>query len=255
MFPGPESDRGMKPKVLAVIPARLGSRRFSGKVLYPFKGKPLLFYVWDEMRKSKRVDRLVIATDSQEVKSAAEGFGAEVVLSKKSHPSGSDRVAEIAHKLGGEIIINIQADNLTLPAKVIDRGVALLQNKRSLLYATTASRIVDEDELYNPNTVKVVGSRDGLALWFSRYPIPFLQHPELTERLDQYKYLKHIGVYFFRRKGLEAFARWKPSPLEKMESLEQLRILEHSGRIGLFESNVLSISIDTPDDIRKLELV
>ncbi len=245
----------MKPRVLAVIPARLGSRRFSGKVLYPFKGKPLLFFVWNEMRKAKKVDRLVIATDSLEIKSVAEQFGAEVLLSKKSHPSGSDRVAEVAAKVGGEIVINIQADNLCLPASVIDKGIALLQKQKNLLYATTAGRITDEDDLYNPNTVKVVGSKDGKALWFSRYPIPFVQHPTADERLAQYRYLKHIGVYFFRRKGLESFTKWRQSPLEKIESLEQLRILEHGGTIGLFESKVVSISVDTPEDIHKLELV
>ncbi len=245
----------MKPKVLAVIPARLGSRRFSGKVLYPFKGKPLLFYVWDEMRRAKRVDRLVIATDSREIKSAAEDFGAEVILSRKSHPSGSDRVAEIAAKLGGEIIVNIQADNLTLPAKVIDKGIDLMRHSPKLMFATTATAIRSDEELYDPNTVKVVCSRAGMALWFSRYPIPFVQHPDSNDRLSQYHYLKHIGVYVFRRKGLESFAQWKPAPLEKAESLEQLRILEHGGTIGLFESKVTSISVDTPDDIRKLELV
>mgnify|MGYP001594688480 CR=1 FL=1 len=131
----------MKPKVLAVIPARLGSRRFSGKVLYPFKGKPLLFYVWNEMRKAKRVDRLVIATDSREIKLAAEDFGAEVILSRKNHLSGSDRVAEIAGKVGGEIIVNIQADNVTLPAKVIDKGIDLMRKSRAMLFATAATPI------------------------------------------------------------------------------------------------------------------
>lgn len=245
----------MKPKVLAVIPARLGSRRFSGKVLYPYQGKPLLFYVWNEMRKAKRVDQLIIATDSKEIQSVAEEFGATVFLSKKKHLSGSDRVAEAAAKIGGEIIINIQADNLTLPAKVIDKGVELMRKSKGSLFATTATPIRSEEELYDPNTVKVVCSPQGLALWFSRYPIPFIQHPNSNERLAQYHYLKHIGVYFFRRKGLEAFAKWRPSELEKMESLEQMRILEHGGRIGLFESKVRSVSVDTPDDIRKLELV
>jgi len=211
--------------------------------------------VWNEMRRAKRVDRLVIATDSREIKSAAEEFGAEVILSRKSHPSGSDRVAEIAAKLGGDIIINIQADNLTLPARVIDKGIDLMRRSPKLLFATTATAISSDEELYDPNTVKVVRSQAGMALWFSRYPIPFVQHPDSDDRLLQYPYLKHIGVYFFRRKGLESFARWKPAPIEKTESLEQLRILEHGGMIGLFESKVTSISVDTPDDIRKLELV
>lgn len=245
----------MKPRVLAVIPARLGSRRFSGKVLYPFKGKPLLFCVWNEMRRAKRVNRLVIATDSKEIQAVAKDFGAEVFLSKRKHLSGSDRVAEAARKLGGEIIINIQADNLTLPAKVIDKGIDLMRRTPGLLFATTATSIMSDEELYDPNTVKVVCSRDGKALWFSRYPIPFIQHPISDDRLSQYHYLKHIGVYFFRRKGLASFAKWKPASLEKAESLEQLRILEHGGTIGLFESKVTSISVDTPDDIRKLELV
>lgn len=243
----------MKRDVLAVIPARLGSQRFSGKVLYPFNGKPLLFYVWKEMSKSKLVERLVIATDSKEVADAARGFGAEVFLSKRKHETGSDRVAEVARRLGGEIIINIQADNLGLSGKVLDKGIVILKHDRKLEYLTLATPISSDDELFNPNAVKVIESKDRRALWFSRSPLPFVQHPAAGPRAAQYPFLKHVGVYFFRRKGLEAFARWRRSPLEEAESLEQLRILERGHRMGLIVTKTNSVSVDSPEDVKKLE--
>jgi 3-deoxy-manno-octulosonate cytidylyltransferase (CMP-KDO synthetase) len=245
----------MKRQVLAVIPARLGSRRFSGKVLYPFHGKPLLFYVWHEIRKAKLVERLVIATDSSDVADMARSFGAEVFVSKRKHETGSDRVAEVARRLGGEIIINVQADNLGLNAKLVDKGIVLLKHHRKLEYLTLATPITTDDELFNPNTVKVVVSKERRALWFSRSPIPFLQHADDGTRATQYRFLKHVGVYFFRRKGLEAFAKWRRTPLEKAESLEQLRILEHGHPMGIFTANVNSVSVDSPEDMNKLEAI
>lgn len=245
----------MKPKVLSVIPARLGSKRFSGKVLFPYEGKPLLFYVWNEARKAKLVDQLVIATDNQEVADAAEAWGAEVVMSSKRHTTGSDRVAEVARRLGGEIIVNIQADNFGLKSRVIDKGVLLLQRSKRWQIMTPVTRLTSDDELFDPNTVKVAVSKDRDALWFSRYPLPFLQQAVSGERAAQFRFLKHIGVYFFKRKALLAYAAWPQSSLEKAESLEQLRILEHGERIGIFETTMQSVSVDSPHDVEKLSVL
>jgi 3-deoxy-manno-octulosonate cytidylyltransferase (CMP-KDO synthetase) len=239
--------------VTAVIPARLGSKRFPGKVLYPYRGKPLLYYVWNDIRRSKRVDRLIVATDSAEVSRAAESFGAEVFRSAKPHATGSDRVAEVSSRVGGDVFLNIQADNFGLTGRLLDRVIAAFLRECGIEYGTLAARINGDGDLFNPNAVKVVISRSGMALWFSRYPVPFLQHAGAKPRSAQFAFRRHIGVYLFRRSGLTAFGRWRQSPLEKAESLEQLRILEHGARIRVFDVPLKTVSVDSPADIEKLD--
>ncbi|PWB75281.1 3-deoxy-manno-octulosonate cytidylyltransferase [candidate division GN15 bacterium] len=243
----------MAVRVTAVIPARLGSRRFPGKVLYPYRGKPLLYYVWNDVRRSKRIDRLIVATDTAEVAKAAEMFGAEVFRSTKPHATGTDRVAEVVARVGGDICLNIQADNFGLTGHLLDRNIASFERERKIAYGTMAMRIKVESDLFNPNTVKVVVSKDDMALWFSRYPIPFLQHPDVSARTGQFPFRKHIGVYLFRRSGLENFRRWKQSRLEKAESLEQLRILEHGARMKVYDVPLKTVSVDSPADVEKLD--
>ncbi len=243
----------MNPGVVAVIPARIGSRRFPRKVLYPYHGKPLLYYVWNEARKAKLVDRLLIATDNQEIAEVSSDFGAEVVLTRSGHHTGSDRVAEVARRYAGSIFINLQADNLGLHQSMLDTCLAKMMKDKKIEVATLARRILSDPDLFNPNLVKVVTDRHKNALWFSRFPIPYLQKFDRDSRSGAFRYLGHIGIYFFRRQALLQFARWKRSPLEKAESLEQLRILEHGGRIRVFETGRLALSIDTPDDVAKMK--
>jgi len=245
----------MAVQVTAVIPARLGSKRFPGKVLYPYRGKPLLYYVWNDVRRSRRIDRLIVATDSAEVSRVAEGFGAEVYRSTRPHATGSDRVAEVAARVGGEVFLNIQADNFGLTGRLLDRMIAAFVRERGAEYGTMATRINADGDLFNPNVVKVVISQSGTALWFSRYPIPFLQRSRAMRRTAQFAYRKHIGVYLFRRSGLKAFGRWRRSPLEKAESLEQLRILEHGARMRVFDVPLKTVSVDSPADIEKLDRI
>jgi 3-deoxy-manno-octulosonate cytidylyltransferase (CMP-KDO synthetase) len=242
----------MTPPVLAVIPARLSSSRFPGKVLYPYRGRPLLYYVWNAVRKAKLVDQVLIATDSDEIAAVATNFGADIFRSKKKHSSGTDRVAEAASKYKTKIVINIQGDNLGLKPAVLDAVLKPMLGDKSIRCATIASPITGDDDLFNPNVVKVAASADGHAAWFSRYPVPFLQHPADGARSGQYRFLRHVGVYFFRPELLRAYAVWKPSGLEKAESLEQLRILEHGERMKLFVRDVRSVSVDSPHDIEKL---
>jgi len=243
----------MKPGVVAVIPARIGSRRFPRKVLIPYQGKPLLYYVWNEARKARLVDRLLIATDNREIAEVSRGFGAEVVLTKAGHHTGSDRVAEVARKFEGSIFINIQADNLGLHRSMLESCLTKMLKDKKIAVATLAQRIVRDEDLFNPNLVKVVVDSQKDALWFSRFPIPYLQKFDRDSRTGAFRYLGHIGIYFFRRTALLDFARWKRSPLEKAESLEQLRILEHGGRIRVFETGRPVLSIDTPDDVAKMK--
>ncbi len=245
----------MAQRVLAVIPARLGSTRFSNKVIYPLNGKPLLFYVHREIARVAAIDRLVIATDSKEIARAAEGFGAEVVMTSKKHRTGSDRVAEAAEKLGGDIIINIQADSFGLTSAAMTRLVRAIKNDRRVKFATLARPITNDDELFDPNKVKIVLRSNNDALWFSRFPIPYLQNCSEKDRSRQFSFLLHIGVYGFRREALRQFASWKRSPLERAESLEQLRILENGATIRVIKTKIETVSVDSPDDLNKIKRI
>jgi 3-deoxy-manno-octulosonate cytidylyltransferase (CMP-KDO synthetase) len=241
--------------VVAVIPARLNSRRFPNKVIYLYRDKPLLFYVYNEVRKAKKIDRIVVATDSKQVQKAVAAFGGEAVLTSTRHRTGSDRVAEVMQKLGGDIVINVQADNFGLKAPVLDRTIDRLTSDGSIEFATLARRLDMDDELLDPHVVKVVVAGDGAALWFSRLPIPYLQKADKKISVKQFPFLAHIGVYFFRSRGLAKFSRWKRSPLEKAESLEQLRILENGGKMTVFKTSMRPVSVDTPKDLKKLKRV
>ncbi|UCD64505.1 MAG: 3-deoxy-manno-octulosonate cytidylyltransferase [Candidatus Zixiibacteriota bacterium] len=243
----------MTPRVLVVIPARLGSRRFSNKAIYPLGGKPLLFYVHREVRRARGIGRLVIATDSHRVRRAAEGFGAEVVMTSSRHRTGSDRVAEAALKLGADIVVNFQGDNFGLKASSLENLIGRMKEDRRLRFATLACRIDSDDDLFDANKVKVVVGRDGRALWFSRFPLPYLQHATGGKRWRQYRFLRHVGVYAFRSKALADYARWPQTKLEKAESLEQLRILENGGDIRVFETRSAPVSVDSPHDLTKLK--
>ena len=243
------------PLVLAVIPARLGSTRFANKVLYPYRGQPLIYYVWRAAARAKQIDRLVIATDSPKIETAARSFGAEVVRTSSRHQTGSDRAAEVARKIGGDIVLNIQADNLGLLPGPVDRALVAMKRYRSIEAASLAAPIASDAELYNPNCVKVVLSRKREALWFSRFPIPYLQHGPQTNHAARYHFFRHIGIYLFRRETLLAFGRTPRTTTEMAESLEQLRLLEMGRRIRIFHTRMRSVSVDSPQDVAKLDAI
>jgi 3-deoxy-manno-octulosonate cytidylyltransferase (CMP-KDO synthetase) len=238
--------------VTVVIPARLASSRFPGKVLRSFEGRPLLYHVWRQVVKAKEVNQVWIATDSKEIARAAEAFSAQVIMTSPRPRTGTDRIAEAMADRAGDIVINIQADCVGLKAADLNRVIRAMKRDRLLQFATLARPIRNDAELFDPHVVKVVVDRKDLALWFSRYPLPYLQRPTPGSRSRQYDYLFHIGVYFFRRGALEAFAGWKQTPLEKAESLEQLRILENGGAIRVFRTKARTISIDKPEDLKKI---
>ncbi|UCE23707.1 MAG: 3-deoxy-manno-octulosonate cytidylyltransferase [Candidatus Zixiibacteriota bacterium] len=245
----------MAHRVLAVIPARLGSKRFPQKVIYPFHGKPLLSYVHRQVLKAKRIDRVVVATDDETVVAAAQQFGAEVIKTSRRHQTGSDRVAEVAARLGGTIVINVQADNFGLKPTVLDTLVKHMIAHRQIRFATLARDIDNDRDLFSPDLVKVVIDAGGNALWFSRLPLPYLQNARRKKRCCEFPFLGHIGVYGFRREALRQFASWKRTPLEKAESLEQLRILEHGESIRVFKTSLKSVEINSPDDLKKLRRI
>ncbi len=239
-------------QVVAVIPARLGSSRFPGKLLYPLNGKPLLYYGWRQVIKAKRVDRTIIATDSRQIAEAAEAFGAEVIITSKRPHTGTDRVAEAMTGIPARIIINVQGDNVGLSPAAVDRVIEAMLADRSCLYATLARTIKTDADLFDPGLTKVVVDADGRALWFSRFPLPYLQNAQRGTRAGQFRFLGHIGVYFFRPQGLAQYAAWKRTPCERAESLEQLRILENGGKMRVFRTTARTISVDRPADLKKI---
>jgi 3-deoxy-manno-octulosonate cytidylyltransferase (CMP-KDO synthetase) len=243
----------VKRRVIAVIPARLGSTRFPRKVLHLWHGKPLLSYLVKDLSRSKLIDRLVIATDSREIERELSSYDIEVVRTSKRHRTGSDRVAEVMSKIGGDLIINIQADNIGLTAPGLDRVIKRFLDEPRCSFATLARRIEDDSELFDPNSVKLVTDADNYALWFSRSPLPFMQGASEGERWRQFRFLHHIGVYLFRAAALKRFASWPRSPLEKAESLEQLRILENREKLRVFHTRMKAVSIDAPADLKKLD--
>ena len=240
-------------KVLAVVPARMESSRFPGKVIHPYRGRPLICYLLDDIRRSRKIHQLVVATDSREIKGALADYDVEVVMTKSHHRTGSDRANEAARKVGGDIIINIQADNFGLKGALLDRVINSFKVKHQIEYATLGRQITDEDELFDPNVVKLIADKNDQVLWFSRYPLPYLQNLKKGRHVDQWPFIAHIGVYIFRREALKKFGTWPSSPLEKAESLEQTRILLHEKKIHLFKTQSQVVSVDTKDDLKKLD--
>ncbi len=238
-------------KVAAIIPARWASTRFPGKPLFKILGKPLVQHVWERCQKAKTLAETIIATDDMRIAEAAFAFGAQVALTSPKHQSGTDRVAEVAAKLPGcQHIINLQGDEPALEPRLIDRLVRVLQSHPKLEMVTAASTFESESEARNPNNVKVVTTLDGRALYFSRSLIPFRR----TDSSDTNPpFLWHIGIYGYRRDFLAQFVRWKTTPLEYFEKLEQLRALEHGAAIQVVRTSHRALGVDVPEDVPRAE--
>ena len=234
-------------EVTAIIPARWASTRFPGKPLVKLRGKPLVQHVWERARRAKFIDRVIIATDDMRIAEAAFGFGAEVALTSPKHPTGTDRLAEVAAKLkSAPIILNVQGDEPDIAPSTIDRLVRALQEDPKLGMVTAANPITNSADVRNPNVVKVVTDLAGRALYFSRSVIPYDR-----DGSGGIKYLRHQGIYGYRRKVLLDFVKWKPTPLEQTEKLEQLRALEHGVSIGVIAVKRGSVGVDVPGDLVK----
>jgi 3-deoxy-manno-octulosonate cytidylyltransferase (CMP-KDO synthetase) len=238
----------------AIIPARWASSRFPGKPLFPILGKPLIQHVWERCAKARTLSQIVIATDDMRIAEAAFNFGAEVSLTSPRHPSGTDRVAEVAARLRrSRHIINVQADEPTLDPRLIDRLVQTLERDPKLKMVTAASPFETESDARNPNNVKVVAALDGKALYFSRSLIPFARDETPRATRVSRPLLWHIGIYGYRRDFLMQFVRWRPTPLERTEKLEQLRALEHGATIHLVQTRHHALGVDTPEDVARAE--
>jgi 3-deoxy-manno-octulosonate cytidylyltransferase (CMP-KDO synthetase) len=231
-------------KAVGIIPARWASTRFPGKPLHPIAGKPLLQHVWERCLRAKNLDAVIIATDDMRVANAAFEWRAEVAFTSPKHRSGTDRIVEVARKSKEfAFIVNIQGDEPLVEPRLIDKIVDKLRSDHKIDIVTAAHPFADSKDALSPHQVKVVVDLHGDALYFSRAPIPS----------SRQNILRHQGIYGFRRRALLQFVKWKPSPLERAESLEQLRALENGVKVHVLVTKHGSPGIDTPEDARALE--
>ena len=230
-------------EALGVIPARYHSRRFPGKPLALIHHRPMIQRVYERAATSKYLTRIIVATDDERIFKTCQAFGAEVWLTSPDHNSGTERAAEVAARIDTPIVVNIQGDEPLIRGEMIDELVSVLQEE-AIPMATLAAKVSDFNLLNEENTVKVAVDKDGFALYFSRSPLP--SHP------TDY-FLQHIGIYGYQRDFLLHFQTLKPSRLEKSERLEQLRALENGYRIKIVEFPFPTLSVDTPQDIIKVE--
>lgn len=236
--------------VIGVIPVRYSSSRFEGKVLVDILGKPMLQHVWERAKQAVVLEDIIIACDDQRVLNAAQEFGAKAVLTAKAHPSGSDRIIEVINPIDVKVIVNIQADEPLVHPLMIDTVAQALLDDTKVSMATMMKKIENSDEVNDPNVVKVVMDKNNFALYFSRSAIPY--YPADCE-VKPAVYYKHIGLYAYTKDFLFIYKNLPVSNLEKIERLEQLRVLEEGYRIKVIETKYETIGVDTPDDLNKVK--
>jgi 3-deoxy-manno-octulosonate cytidylyltransferase (CMP-KDO synthetase) len=236
-------------RILAVIPARYASSRFPGKALVSIAGKTMLQHVWERTCQARHPTDVVIATDDQRIRAAAEDFRARVVMTRADHVSGTDRVAEAASPSQAQIIVNVQGDEPMIDPAAIDAAIlGLLDDDMGVVpMGTLKKRIERPGDIQDPNVVKVVTDAHGNALFFSRSSIPHAR-----EAAEQPAYFKHIGLYVYRRDFLLSYPDLPVGPLERAERLEQLRALENGFKIRVIETEYESLGVDTPEDWRQV---
>ena len=235
--------------ILCVIPARYSSTRLPGKPLAMIAGKPMIQHVYERASRAQRPKKVLVATDHPLVYEAVEGFGGRAIMTSPHHPTGTDRLAEVAEKFPEvDLIINVQGDEPLIPPEIIDDLAQAFDQNQDLQMATLMTEM-DESEYSTPSAVKVVTDLEGYALYFSRSLLPF---PRSDAGIPVYK---HIGIYAYRRDFLLKFAKLSPTPLEATESLEQLRALEHGYKIKVLKTDFKSIGVDTMEDLEKVNLL
>ncbi len=241
-------------KATAIIPARYGSKRFPGKALAEIGGKAMIRHVYDRIKECRGIGQIIIATDDERIRELALAFGADVEMTDARHSSGSERCAEVIKKRGLEKspVINIQGDEPLIDPVLADR-IAEELGKAKAGIVTAIGRIRHAGDLFSPHVVKAVTGHQMQALYFSRMPLPFQQGVAWLDWLDRHRYYRHIGIYGFAAGVLPELARLPRSPLEKAESLEQLRWLENGFNIQCIETEYVSQGVDTPEDLEKIK--
>ena len=234
-------------KILCVIPARYASTRLPGKPLKDVAGKPMICRVYDRASQAKTLSGVVVATDDERILRAVEDHGGRAMMTAKDHPTGTDRLAEVAEAYPDvDLIINVQGDEPLIEPSLIDELGRAFDGDAELQMATVMTPMEDEAEQKNPNNVKVVTDKNGCALYFSRSLLPYPRNDAGTP------VYKHIGIYAYRRDFLLAYAKMAPTPLERAESLEQLRALENGYKIKCIRTNARFVGVDTPEDLAKV---
>jgi 3-deoxy-manno-octulosonate cytidylyltransferase (CMP-KDO synthetase) len=263
---GSVSPQTRRLQVVAIIPARYASSRFPGKPITDIAGKPMIQWVYERTRLASGVGRVLVATDDERISRVVSGFGGDVVMTSPTHPTGTDRLAEVAAALDVELIVNVQGDEPLIEPAAIDAALVPMAADPTLMMSTLRCPIATVEELFDISVTKVVVDAQDYALYFSKAPIPYHRDAwgPVTSMVSRLSLSggtapsvgwRHIGVYVYRRPFLLAFARLPQTPLERLEQLEQLRALEHGYRIKVVRTPYVSIGVDTPGDVAKIEHV
>lgn len=237
----------VKKKIVVIIPARYHASRFEGKVLVDIYGKPVIQHVYERAKMAKHVDDVIVATDDERIKNAVEKFDGKVVMTSKDHKSGTDRITEVAKNLDADIIINVQGDEPLVYPRMIEQIAQPILDDSSVNVTTLMRRIKNNNDLKNPNVVKLVLDKNSFVLYFSRSPIPY---PKSKQNFPLYH---QVGLYAFRRDFLLKFSKLKPTHLELTEGVELLRVLENGYKIKGVETEYESLDINVPEDVEKVK--
>ncbi|MDP9339535.1 MAG: 3-deoxy-manno-octulosonate cytidylyltransferase [Acidobacteriota bacterium] len=237
-------------QIIIVIPARYGSTRLPGKPLVPIAGATMIQRVYERARLSKMAASVIVATDDDRIMKAVEGFGGEARMTRSEHRTGTERVAEVAAHMAGQVFVNVQGDEPLLNPEVVDAAIQALLEEPAAAIATVATPIKVPTDIMDPNVVKAVLDFDDNALYFSRAPIPWVRD---TASKMEVRHLKHLGLYVFQREALLEYPTLPQGTLEKIEQLEQLRWLENGWKIRVAEVEHDSVSVDVPEDVAKVE--
>jgi 3-deoxy-manno-octulosonate cytidylyltransferase (CMP-KDO synthetase) len=241
-------------KIIGIIPARYASTRFPGKPLHPIAGKSLVQHVVERCREASALADVIVATDDERIAKVAREF-CRVEMTRADHPTGTDRIAEVAARLDCDAVVNVQGDEPLIAPEVIDAVASALADAEM---STAAVPIREAAEHADPNTVKVVVDAAGRALYFSRRTIPFvrdLAEESLEQQLAAFPFLKHLGIYGYRCDTLRRLVGFAPSPLEQAERLEQLRALENGIAIAVRRVDYDAIGVDVPEDVARVEAI
>src|SRR3954451_12220721 len=239
---------GVRTRILGVIPARFASSRFPGKALANLAGKPMVQHVWERAQCARYLEDVLVATDDERIADVVRGFGGRVRMTRADHPSGTDRLAEVAESEPATLYVNIQGDEPLIDPEAIDAAILSVHGDESVSMGTLKRRIVDPTDIVNTNVVKVVTNLLNDAIYFSRCPIPYDRDGQSSVSL----YYKHIGLYVYRRDFLLHYPDLDVGPLEQSERLEQLRAIENGYRIRVVSTDYESLGVDTPEDLARV---
>ncbi|MFA6448423.1 MAG: 3-deoxy-manno-octulosonate cytidylyltransferase [bacterium] len=234
-------------RAVGIIPARYEATRFPGKPLFPIAGKPLIQHVFERCVKATKLESVVVATDDERIYKVVEGFGGRAVMTRSDHPTGTDRLAEVAGGLDCDLLVNVQGDEPLMDPELIDTAVIRFSAIPDFKFGSAMTPIENEEDIQNPNVVKTVVGQNGQALYFTRFPAPY------RRKLTTVPVYQHIGFYVYSREFVIEYSKMAPTPLEQTECLEQLRALENGIRIDMIETKYRGIGVDAPEDVARIE--